>query len=89
MKFDGWLLEKKTDEAKAQMAMVQAAIDKKEEAEQAAFERQVAGGGGDLSSCSDESQLISFSKDALLSRSRLCSAMIGLCLCSGRIRARG
>ena len=45
MKFDGWLLEKKTDEAKAQLEMERARIEAAEEKEQAAFERAVAAGG--------------------------------------------
>jgi len=45
-KFDGWLLEAKTDEAKAQKAKVQAMLDAKEAKEQAAFERGIADGAG-------------------------------------------
>ena len=48
MKFDGWLLERKTDEAKAQLEMERVKKEQAEEAEQAAFERQVAAGGANL-----------------------------------------
>jgi len=44
-KFDGWLLENKTEVAKQQIAREQAIIDAKEAREQEAFERSVADGG--------------------------------------------
>ena len=57
MKFDGWLLEKKTDEAKAQMEMERVEREAKEEEEQAAFERQVAAGGVSTVSHEDDFKL--------------------------------
>jgi len=47
-KFDGWLLEKKTDEAQAQLAREKARLDAKEAKEQEEFERGVAGGENPL-----------------------------------------
>jgi len=59
MKFDGWLLEKKTDEAKAQLELERARIDAVEEREQAAFEKAVAAGGATsaVSAADDEFKL--------------------------------
>ena len=47
MKFDGWLLEAKTDEAKAQLEMEKAKLEAAELAEQEAFEKAIASGSGE------------------------------------------
>lgn len=46
MKFDGWLLEKKTDEAKAQLQLERARADAAEAREQEAFEAKIASKAG-------------------------------------------
>ena len=58
MKFDGWLLEKKTDEAKAQLALERSRADAAEAREQEAFERAVAAGGANpVAAAEDEFKL--------------------------------
>jgi len=56
-KFDGWLLEKKTDEAKAQMEMEKAIIEAKELREQEAFEKAIAAGADKPTSHEDDFKL--------------------------------